>query len=236
VAIGLRAGKGIAGIEESSTRALAKLEQVLPSRLRPMVEALGTVVEHAPENTGTDAPDPEVDPAVLRAVAAAIQDGEWFRFDDRGEARLVEPYRLLAWQRRWYLVGRDPSSGTWDTYRADWIEPRMPTRRRFSPVPVPGGDYTAFAMRSIAASGWKVHARLRIAAPAEAVLARINPAVGVVEDAGAGASVLVTGADSLDTIAAYIGMLGMDFAVESPAELRQVLRTYSERYARAASA
>jgi predicted DNA-binding transcriptional regulator YafY len=236
VAIGLRAAKGIAGIEESSTRALAKLEQVLPSRLRPMVEALGTVVEHAPENTGTDAPDPEVDPAVLRAVAAAIQDGEWFRFDDGGEARLVEPYRLLAWQRRWYLVGRDPSSGTWDTYRADWIEPRMPTRRRFSPVPVPGGDYTAFAMRSIAASGWKVHARLRIAAPAEAVLARINPAVGVVEDAGAGASVLVTGADSLDTIAAYIGMLGMDFAVESPTELRQVLRTYSERYARAASA
>jgi predicted DNA-binding transcriptional regulator YafY len=233
VAIGLRAAKGIAGIEESSTRALAKLEQVLPSRLRPMVEALGTVVEHAPENTGTDAPDPEVDPAMLRDVASAIQDGEWLRFDFRGEARLVEPYRLLAWQRRWYLVARDPSSGTWDTYRADWIEPRMPTRRRFSPVPLPGGDYTAFAMRSIAASGWKVHARLRIAAPAEAVLARINPTVGVVEDAGVGASVLVTGADSLDTIAAYIGMLGMDFTVESPAELRQVLRTYSERYARA---
>jgi len=234
VAIGLRGAKGIAGIEESSTRALAKLEQVLPARLRPMVEALGTVIEHAPENTGTDAPDPEVDHSVLRAVASAIQDHEWFRFDYRGDARLVEPYRLLAWQRRWYLVARDPSSGVWDTFRADWIEPRMPTRRRFSAVPVPGGDYTAFAMRSIAASGWKVHARLRIAAPAEAVLARINPAVGIVEDAGAGASVLVTGADSLDTLAAYIGMLGMDFTVESPAELRDVLRTYSERYARAA--
>lgn len=234
VAIGLRTAKGIAGIEESSTRALAKLEQVLPSRLRPMVEALGTVIEHAPENTGTDAPDPEVDPAVLRAVAGAIQDGEWFRFDYRGDARLVEPYRLLAWQRRWYLVARDPSSGEWDTFRADWLEPRMPTRRRFSAVPVPGGDYTAFAMRSIAASGWAVHARLRVAAPAETVLARINPAVGVVEDAGAGASVLVTGADSLETIAAYIGMLGMDFTVEAPAELRQVLRTYSQRYARAA--
>jgi predicted DNA-binding transcriptional regulator YafY len=80
-----------------------------------------------------------------------------------------------------------------------------------------------------------VHARLRIAAPAEAVLARINPTVGVVESVSDTESVLVTGADSLDTIAAYIGMLGMDFTVESPAELRQVLRTYSERYARAAS-
>ena len=234
VAVGLRAATGIAGIEESSARALAKLEQVLPSRLRPTVAGLATAVDRAPENTGTDAADPEVDPAVLAAIAAAIRDGEWFRFDDRGTSRLVEPYRLLSWQRRWYLVSRDPSSGEWGVFRADWIEPRMPTRRRFSPTPLPGGDYTAFAMRSIAASGWNVHARLRIAAPAEAVLDRINPAVGVVEAVSDTASVLVTGADSLDTIAAYIGMLGMDFTVESPAELRQLLRTYAERYARAA--
>lgn len=234
VAIGLRAATGIAGIEESSGRALAKLEQVLPPRLRPMVEALGAVVEHAPENTGTHAPDPEVDPGVLTAVARAIREVEWFRFDYRGEPRLVEPYRLLGWQRRWYLVGRDPETGEWDTFRADWIEPRMPTRRRFSPTPLPDGDYVAFAMRSIAASGWIVHARLRIAAPAEAVLERINPAVGVVESLEDGSSVLVTGADDLVTIAAYIGMLGMDFTVESPPELVPLLRTLSERYGRAA--
>lgn len=234
VAIGLRAATGIAGVEESSTRALTKLEQVLPSRLRPMVEALATVIEHAPENNDTDAPDPEVDAAVLTAVASAIRGVEWIRFDYRGEARLVEPYRLLSWARRWYLVGRDPSSEEWGTFRADWIEPRMPTRRRFEPVALPGGDYTAFAMRSIAESGWKVHARLRIAAPADAVLARIHHAVGVVEAVSDSESVLVTGADSLDTIAAYIGMLGMDFTVESPDELRALLLTYSERYARAA--
>ncbi|GAA1751818.1 helix-turn-helix transcriptional regulator [Agromyces humatus] len=234
VAIGLRAATGIAGIEESSARALAKLEQVLPSRLRPMVAAIGEVVDHAPENTGTDAPDPEVDPAVLAAIASAIRDVEWFRFVDRGTPRLVEPYRLLAWSRRWYLVAREPDSGEWVTVRADWVEPRMPTRRRFAPTPLPGGDYTAFAMRSIAASGWNVHARLRIDAAAPAVLDRINPAVGVVESVDERTSVLVTGADSLDTIAAYIGMLNMDFTVESPPELVPLLRTLSERYARAA--
>lgn len=234
VAIGLRAATGIAGVEESSTRALTKLEQVLPSRLRPTVEALATVIEHAPENNDTDAPDPEVDAAVLTAVASAIRGVEWIRFDYQGEARLVEPYRLLSWARRWYLVGRDPSSGEWGTFRADWIEPRMPTRRRFEAAALPGGDYTAFAMRSIAESGWKVHARLRIAAPADAVLARIHHAVGVVEAVSESESVLVTGADSLDTIAAYIGMLGMDFTVESPDELRALLLNYSERYARAA--
>jgi predicted DNA-binding transcriptional regulator YafY len=235
VAIGLRAATGIAGIRESSARALAKLEQVLPSRLRPTVTAIGSVVDRAPENIDTDAPDPEVDPAVLAAIAAAIRDEEWLRFDDRGTARLVEPYRLLSWQRRWYLVARDPASGEWGVFRADWLEPRMPTRRRFEPAPLPGGDYTAFAMRSIAMSGWNVHARLRVAAPASAVIARINPTVGVVEAVGDDASVLVTGADSLDTVAAYIGMLNMDFTVESPAELVPLLRTLSERYARAAA-
>jgi predicted DNA-binding transcriptional regulator YafY len=233
VAIGLREATGIAGIEGSSARALAKLEQVLPSRLRPTVAAIGAVVYRAPENVGTDAPDPEVDPAVLAAIAAAIRDVEWLRFDDRGTPRLVEPYRLLSWQRRWYLVGRDPQSNEWGVFRVDWITTRMPTRRRFSPTPLPGGDYTAFAMRSIAMSGWNVHARLRVAAPADAVVARINPTVGVVEAVSDDESVLVTGADSLDTVAAYIGMLNMDFTVESPAELVPLLHTLSERYARA---
>jgi len=109
----------------------------------------------------------------------------------------------------------------------------MPTRRRFDPQPLPGGDYTAFAMRTIAVSGWVVHARLRIDAPAEVVLDRIHAAVGVVEPVDDSHCILVTGADSLDTVAAYIGMLMMDFTVESPPELVPRLELLSERYARA---
>ncbi|GAB6859426.1 helix-turn-helix transcriptional regulator [Microbacterium xylanilyticum] len=231
--MGLQMAAGVTGVEESGARALAKLEQVLPSRLRPLVDALGSTIDRGQENTGTDAPDPEVDASVLGAVAAAIRDVEWLRFDYQGEPVLVEPYRLLSWQRRWHLVARDPVSGAWGTYRVDWMSLRMPTRRRFDPQPLEGGDYTAFAMRTIAASGWKVHARLRIDASAQTVLDRINPAVGVVEPVDDDHCVLVTGADSLDTVAAYIGMLMMDFTVESPPELIPRLRVLSERYARA---
>lgn len=235
VAVGLRAATGLAGIELTSARALAKLEQVLPARLRPMIQAVGTVIDRAPENTDTDADDPEIDPGTLAAIAAAIHAEEWIRFDYPGSdhAALVEPYRLIAWQRRWYLIGRDPASGDWSTFRVDWMTPRQPTRRRFAPTPIPGGDYTAFAMREVAVSGWNVHARFRIAASAERVLARIHPAVGMVESVSADECVLFSGADSLDTLAAYIGMLGMDFVVESPDELRPVLRAYAERYLRA---
>jgi len=202
------------------------------------VQAIATVVDRAPENTDTDADDPEVEPAVLSAIAAAIHASEWLRFDHAGDdrPRLVEPYRLIAWARRWYLVGRDPETGEWGTYRADRMTLRAPTRRPFAPVPVPGGDFTAYAMRSIAASGWNVHARLRIAASADRVLDRIHPAVGVVEAVSGTESLLLTGADSLDTVAAYIGMLGMDFTVEEPAELRSLLRVYARRYLQAAGA
>lgn len=233
VTVGLRVAAGVSGIAEAGARAQAKIEQVLPSRLRPVVDALASTIDRGQENIGTDAPDPEVDPAVLGAVAAAIREVEWLRFDYRGSALLVEPYRLLSWQRRWHLVARDPASGEWATYRVDWMLLRMPTRRRFEPHPLPGGDYTAFAMRTIAASGWAVHARLRIAAPAQTVLDRINPTVGVVEPIDQHTCILVTGADSLDTVAAYIGMLMMDFTVESPPELIPRLQLLSARYRRA---
>jgi predicted DNA-binding transcriptional regulator YafY len=233
VAVGLRAAVGVAGVEEAGARALAKLEQILPPRLRPLIDAIGATTERAPENIGTDAPDPEVDPTVLADIAATVRAGELLRFDHRDEPVMVEPYRLLSWQRRWYLVARDPATDRWDVYRVDEMSLKMRTHRKFRPVPVPEGDYAAFTMRQVATSGWKAHARLRIAAPAQRVTDRINPTVGVVEAIDEHTSVLMTGADSLDTIAAYIGMLNMDFTVDSPTELIPLLAAISERYKRA---
>lgn len=233
VTVGLRSAAGLAGIEDSRARALAKLEEVLPSRLRDTVTSLAAAVERAPEDTSTDVHDPDVDPAVLRDVATAVRRRHWVRFAYDGCPALVEPYRLLAWQRRWYLVGRDPHRGTWHTFRVDWMVLDHPTGRRFDAQPVPGGDWTAFMMRDVASSGWAVHARLRIAAPAAVVLARINPAVGVVEAVDDRSCVLVTGADSLATLAVYAGMLGTDFTVESPPALVDELARLAGVYARA---
>ncbi|WP_432523757.1 helix-turn-helix transcriptional regulator [Kineococcus sp. SYSU DK006] len=219
VAVGLRSAQGLVGIEDSRARVLVKLEQVLPSRLRDTVAALEAAVERAREDTSTDAADPDVDPDVLREVAGAIRRHHWLRFTYRGEPALVEPYRLLAWQRRWYLVGRDPQRGAWQALRVDWMVLSHPTGRRFEPQQVPGGDWSAFTVREVASSGWAVHARLRVRAPAAQVLERINPAVGVVEALDDGSCVLITGADSLATVAVYAGMLGVDFTVDSPPEL-----------------
>lgn len=236
VAIGLRNAVGVAGIEESSGRALRKLEQVLPHRLQRQVGAIHEATSRGPENTGSNVADPDVDPAMLSAVAAAIRDRHWLRFGYRDDTpTLVEPYRLVSWQRRWYLVGREVDGSSWRTFRVDWMTPRMPTGRRFTPTPLPGGDYTAFVLRDVASTGWAVHARITVFAAAAEVLARINPAVGIVEEVDATTSVLVTGADSYEVIAVYIGMLGLDFRVTEPPELVTHLQVLADRYARAIS-
>ena len=68
IAVGLRAaaGQAIEGIEEASVRALTKLEQVLPSRLRYRVRSLGS------STVQLSAPGPKVDPGILTVLAAAI--------------------------------------------------------------------------------------------------------------------------------------------------------------------
>jgi len=236
VTVGLRtaAGGSIAGVEETSLRALAKLEQVLPARLRRRVNALQTYTVPVPR----DSPGPTVDAGVLTLLAAACRDHGGLRFDYRdhkGSAtlRAVEPHRLVNWGRRWYLVAWDTGRGDWRTFRVDRIEPRTPNGPRFTPRELPEGDVAAYVSRRVSAAAWRYHARVTVHAPAASVAERISPAVGTVEAIDDHSCILATGADSIDTLAVYLGMLGTDFTVTEPPELVTHLRELSERYARA---
>jgi predicted DNA-binding transcriptional regulator YafY len=235
VAVGLRAATGMAGFEDTGARALAKLEQVLPEKLRRRLEALRSATSAGPVNTDSNVEDPAVDPEVLNELAAAIRDHQGLRAYYRDQPCEIEPYHLVGWQRRWYLVGRDPAASTWAPYRVDWLTLRTPGGRRFAPVPFPG-NLTEFVVREVARTGWAVHARIRIHAAADAVLARINPAVGTVEAVNDQESDLVTGGDSLEVVAVWIGMLGLDFSVTEPPGLVDHLRLLADRYERATAA
>lgn len=137
VAVGLRtaAGNGVEGIGESSVRALAKLEQVLPSRLRRRIGALNAFTVPMLRGAGTSTVEPEV----LTELANVCRDTRQLRFDYRahdGSAsrRTVEPHRLVCTEHRWYLVARDIARDDWRTFRADRITPVLPYGPRFTPV------------------------------------------------------------------------------------------------------
>ncbi|TNC44224.1 helix-turn-helix transcriptional regulator [Mumia zhuanghuii] len=234
VAIGLRAAHGVTSIEESSASALTKLEQVLPHRLRRRVEAITDTVSAGPVNTDSNVEDPQIAPETLSRIADAIRDEERLRLTYGGDRLDVEPYRVITWQRRWYLVAREVPTARWRALRVDWAEISAMPQPRFSPQPMSVDDYTTFVVREIASGGWSVHARITVLAPAEEVRSRINDAVGVVEPLDDQTCVLVTGADSIEILAVYVGMLGLDFRVDSPPELVEHVRLLGRRYAAAA--
>lgn len=237
VAVGLRtaARNPVAGIEETAVRALAKLDQVLPARLRQRV---GAVVDYTVV-VPPDVAAPTVDSAVLTTLAGACRDHQRLRFDYRshdgaGTVRAVEPHRLVTWGRKWYLVAWDIDRADWRTFRVDRIDPRVPSGPGFAPRELPeGGDVAAFVARGASQAGFRFRARITVHAPAAVVSARINPAVGVVEVVDEQSCVLVTGADSVDTVAVYLGLLDVDFTVTEPPELVAKIGQLANRYRRA---
>jgi predicted DNA-binding transcriptional regulator YafY len=230
VAIGLRtaANGTITGIEETSLRALAKLEQVLPSRVRHQVNLLHSVTVTVP------AASPTVDADVLTAVAAACRQHERIRFDYRSHdgtdsLRDTEPHRLVHTGRRWYLVGWDTDRRDWRTYRVDRIRPRIPTGPRFTPRPAPDLDLPGYLARGVSTAAYRHQARITLYAPAETAAERFPPTVGVIEAVDPHTCLLHTGSNSLDEIAVYVGLFGYPFQVHEPPELIAHIRALATR-------
>jgi predicted DNA-binding transcriptional regulator YafY len=237
VVIGLRAAatQSVSGIEDSSLRALRKLEQVLPARLRQRVASLHTSVL-----TITD-PGPTVDADVLTALAAACHAQERVRFDYRdyrGEvsARAVEPHRLVCWGRRWYLVGWDLRRDQWRTFRVDRVRPHPPTGLRFAPRTPPEGDFAAYVARTVGSATWAYRARVKVHASADHLLSKLPFATGVVEAIDERTSWFTCGSDSPHLLAVHLGMLDLDFDVHDAPQLARELRRMGERYRRATTA
>lgn len=235
VAVGLRtaAGSAIAGMEDASVRAMMKLQQVLPSRLRHRTRAFEAALQ-AP------ARGPLVDPEVLTLLASACRDRDVIRFDyashdGRGTRRRAEPYRLVSHQRRWYLVAWDLDRGDWRTFRVDRVAPLMPTGPRFAQRPAPPDDEAVRQVERAAGEAmWRFRARVVVHASAAHVRARMPIEVDI-EELGEDRCAFEPGSDDPDALALWLGFLGADFEVDS-AELKLALGALAARLTRAANA
>ncbi|MGW2664328.1 helix-turn-helix transcriptional regulator [Nocardia tengchongensis] len=220
---------GITDIQANLERAQSKLDRILPKRLQRKVTALRTVTDIGPAVTGSREPDAPVPAATLATLATTIRGTTTLHADGVE----LEPYRLISWQRRWYLVAYSLATHAWQALPVASMSEIRPGTRHFAARVLPDSDLVAFVLREIASTGWQVHARVTVLAPAETVIARINPTVGVVEPLDDSSCLLLTGADRLETIAIFLSMLMMDFRVTEPPELVAHLRTLARRYAAA---
>jgi predicted DNA-binding transcriptional regulator YafY len=238
VAISLHAAttSSVTGLEESSLRALTKLQQTLPSRLRHRITAF-----HATTIPLTGPGPDRADPELLTEIAAACRDQRRLRLRYPGRdgvtTRQVEPHRLVHTPRRWYLLAWDLDRDDWRTFRVDRIRgPVGPAGARFTPRRLPADDVAAYVSQSISSSPYRYQARILMHAPAAAVARRTSPAAGRLEAVDQHTCVLHTGSDSLDELALHVAVKGFDFQVLDPPELLPVLRALAARLGRAADA
>ncbi len=231
VAVSLQtaAGGTVTGGGEAAARALAKLDQVLPGRLRTQVAAL------AASTVSMSAGTPTVDSAALAALATACRDSERVRFDyqrhDGTEShRRVEPYRLVCTGRRWYLVARDLDRDAWRTFRVDRIDHVVATGWRFDAEDPP--DAVEFVSRGVGVAPYPHQARIRLHAPVETAMEWIPPSTGLLTRIDSATCELAIGADSLHALAREMVMLDCDFEVLEPPELVDLLRHVRTRLAR----
>jgi predicted DNA-binding transcriptional regulator YafY len=236
VAVALRtcAGGGDSGLEEMSLRALVKLEQVLPSRLRRRLRALAA----ATAVLGPAGAD--VDTEALTTIAAAVRDREQLRFDYTAvdttvERRRADPHRLVHARGRWYLAGWDADREDWRTYRVDRMRLRVPNGPRFEPHAEPPGGLLAHVERGLDTATWQYRATILVHAPAETLRRRLPRTIPVVP-VEADSSRIQVGSDGPDQLALWLALLDADFTVEDAPELADHLLRVADRYRRAVPA
>jgi len=237
IAVGLRAGAGhaVEGVDEASVRALAKLEQVLPSRLRHRVATLQAATTPLTSGDG-----PSIAPETLTVMASTVAGRERLRFayragDGTESRRLTEPYRLVSTGRRWYLVAYDVDRADWRTFRVDRVSEPFATGARFAPRELPTGDAAEYLRRSMQRRGDSYEIVVTFAAPVREVAARLPGWLGPPEplDDGTSCVLRATVSDAVEWMAVRLAMLGVDFRVQEPPELVTSVRTLAARLTRA---
>lgn len=243
IAVGLRAGAGhaIEGVEEASVRALAKLEQVLPGRLRRRVGALQSATVAVTRGDGAS-----VDPRTLTAIASAVAGPERLRFayrarDGVASRRLVEPYRLVSTGSRWYLVAYDMERGDWRTFRVDRVSEPCATGARFVGRELPM-DAVEFVRRGLRRGESTYSVDVTFAGAAglpewvrEFVVPPAGEAAGGGGDGGA-VRVRFESADSPEWLVARMALAGVPFTVHGPEVLADAARALGARLTQAAGA
>lgn len=234
VVVGLRSAAGLGtGTEAAALSALATLDQVMPARLRERAAALAAVTVGLRHGSPAAI---DVDALMTIAVACRRPERLQFTYTDASERvteRVVEPYRLVHTDRRWYLVAFDSMREEWRTFRVDRASRVVLTGVRFVPVEHPP-DAAALVARGLAVASYDIQARVRLYVSVSEAAGVIPPTMAILEAETAGTTIAVMGGDA-GWIARYLAGLECRFELLEPDEVRAELRALGRRLVRVGS-
>lgn len=223
------AGASLGNLSDAALSVLAKLEQLLPARLRRRWGSLSSVT------LSLASPLSMPDVGLLASLASACRDARVvsFRYADRSgqpSTREVEPMRMAHTGRTWYLIAWDRGRGDWRTFRIDRIDGGHGLRTGESFVPrQPPEDYATLASRSLSVSPYRCSARVRLSMSKAEAVRRLPAWVGLVEAEGERSCLLTLGGENAAAIAAVLTSLELDFELVDPPEMSAGLKEAAAR-------
>lgn len=221
-------------IGEAALRALAKLDQVLPTRIRPEVAAVSEAVTTLPSTR------PGISWQSLAALAKAKRDHRLARIDyARGDGeeseRDVEPAQLLAQAGKWYLIAFDRLRSDWRIFRLDRMNRVQVLTFTFTPRTPPNPRDMLLGRHP---ERWPHEAMVTLTCPAQVLEERIPRRHCELLQEHDGISMLRVGADDPDHMAWHlIGLarsLGAKLRVVRGNSLRTALADLATEFAEAA--
>ncbi|MEO9199684.1 MAG: WYL domain-containing protein [Antricoccus sp.] len=226
VCLSLAAGGSVVGIGESALRTLAKLDQVMPPRLRAHVEALTSSTQTI------DGYSTPVSSQTLLVIAGSIRARRRIVFHYAGlhgdpTDRRVEPYRMVATGRRWYLMAFDLQREDWRAFRLDRMREVASTTWQFKPREAP--DAAQFIQRGSSRDAYPAVGVIDVAASIQQVRDYFSPLSATVEQLPRNRSRVSAGAESMDLVAWHFARLPWPYTIVGPPQLRTASRALAQR-------
>ena len=221
---------GVGALDDAATRAYGKLDQFLPTHLRPQAAALRSSVEAHQQRT------PAVAATTIAALGTAIDRREVIRFDYRDRAdspssRRVEPYRQVHLRMRWYLLAWDLDRGDWRVFRLDRIDDLERTTITFDERALPALSAVEYLREGMNVERRQI--RMTVEARPVDVADAFRFLDCAVEPMSAAGTRVTVAVDSWEWLLPHLARLGSDFRVSDAGDSGQEIVDSAQRLASA---
>ena len=228
LSVGLLAAKSLGLAEGNSavTSAQAKLERVMPAKLKTRVRAVDETVTL----DLTRAPPPGDNQAlvVLSAAAQAQRRVHMQYRSSKGEGseRDFDPYGLLYREGRWYVGGYCHLRQGLRSFRLDRVVQVAMKEMEFTrPVDFDAGAHLDF---SIATLPRAIAVEVLLKSDIKTATLELGEHIGLFEPCPGGV-LFKTRTDGIDWFARQLARLSFDFEIRGPAALTEALRVHAQQ-------
>lgn len=235
LSLGLLAARSL-GLKELSpavASAQAKLERVMPAKLKRRVRAIDETVSLDVSRSE----DPTGFNRALDVLSSAAQSGErvhlrYVTAEEDASERDVDPYGLAYRASRWYVVGYCHLRKDLRSFRLDRIEEVRPLGIAFTRPP--GFDALGHLVFSAATMPRRHTIEVWLDTDLKTARRELRDTIGVFEPANGGVA-LFAQADDLDWFARQLARVPFAFEVMGPETLRVAVKRWGERLQRSAA-